>query len=64
MENKEPVQLDERIHLIDGFDLGASERTGTYVIDEDDLTLIETGPSPSVSHIKKGWMTWVSRWNR
>ncbi|WP_010529226.1 MBL fold metallo-hydrolase [Lentibacillus jeotgali] len=54
MEDKQPIQLDERIHLIDGFDLGVSERTGTYVINEDALTLIETGPSPSVKYIKKG----------
>ncbi|TFJ91841.1 MBL fold metallo-hydrolase [Lentibacillus salicampi] len=54
MEDKQPIQLDERIHLIDGFDLGVPERTGTYVIDEDELTLIETGPSPSVKYIKKG----------
>ncbi|WP_077324254.1 MBL fold metallo-hydrolase [Virgibacillus siamensis] len=54
MENKEPIQIDKRIHLIDGFDLGQPERTGTYVIDEEELTLIETGPSPSVKYIKKG----------
>ncbi|GGJ89027.1 MBL fold metallo-hydrolase [Lentibacillus kapialis] len=54
MEDKQPIQMDERIHLIDGFDLGVSERTGTYVINEDELTLIETGPSPSVKYIKKG----------
>ncbi|QKY71094.1 MBL fold metallo-hydrolase [Lentibacillus sp. CBA3610] len=54
MEDKKPIQLDERIHLIDGFDLGVPERTGTYVIDEEELTLIETGPSPSVKYIKKG----------
>src|SRR5699024_5420061 len=41
-------------YLIDGFDLGLPERTGTYVIAERDLTLIETGPSPSVKHIKQG----------
>ncbi|GAA0430980.1 MBL fold metallo-hydrolase [Lentibacillus halophilus] len=54
MEDKKPIQLDERIHLIDGFDMGIPERTGTYVVNEDDLTLIETGPSPSVKYIKKG----------
>ncbi|HLR61025.1 MAG TPA: MBL fold metallo-hydrolase [Lentibacillus sp.] len=54
MEDKQPIPLDEHIHLIDGFDLGVSERTGTYVIDQNDLTLIETGPSPSVKYIKKG----------
>lgn len=54
MQHKAPVQLDDRTYLIDGFDLGLPERTGTYVIAERDLTLIETGPSPSVKHIKQG----------
>lgn len=54
MHEKSPIQLDNRIHLIDGFDLDVPERTGTYVIDEDDLTIVETGPSPSVKYIKKG----------
>lgn len=54
MEIKHPVQLNERIHLIDGFDLGLAERTGTYVINEEQLTLVESGPSPSVKHVKKG----------
>ncbi len=51
---KHPIRLDNRIALIDGFDLGAPDRTGTYVIDETELTIIETGPSPSVKYIKKG----------
>lgn len=54
MQETAPIQLDERIFLIDGFDLGVAHRTGTYVIDEDELTLIETGPSPAVKHIKEG----------
>lgn len=54
MEEKEPIELDKRIHLIDGFDLAIPERTGTYVIDDDELTLVETGPSPSIKYIKKG----------
>nr|WP_255783498.1 MBL fold metallo-hydrolase [Oceanobacillus alkalisoli] len=29
-------------------------RTGTYVIQEEELTLIEVGPSPSVKYIKRG----------
>nr|WP_246880509.1 MBL fold metallo-hydrolase [Sporosarcina sp. 6E9] len=40
--------------MIDGFDLGVPERTGTYVIAEKALTLVDTGPSPSVKHVKKG----------
>ncbi|MCZ8533864.1 MBL fold metallo-hydrolase [Psychrobacillus psychrodurans] len=54
MANKYPKKLNERIYLIDGFDMGESERTGTYVIDEQELTIIETGPSPSVKHVKSG----------
>lgn len=54
MQEKAPIKLDERLHLIDGFDLGVANRTGTYVINEEELTLIETGPSPSVKYIKKG----------
>ena len=48
---------DQRIFLIDGFDLGVRERTGTYVIAEKALTLVDTGPSPSVKHVKKGLET-------
>ncbi|MHA6260689.1 MBL fold metallo-hydrolase [Sporosarcina sp. CAU 1771] len=54
MEEKKPIRLNDRIHLIDGFDLGVAERTGTYVIAEDELTLVDTGPSSSVKYIKKG----------
>ncbi|WP_249871433.1 MBL fold metallo-hydrolase [Oceanobacillus saliphilus] len=51
---KDPIRLDNRIHLIDGFDLDVSNRTGIYVINEENLTLVETGPSPSVKYIKAG----------
>lgn len=54
MHDKDPIRLDDRITLIDGFDLDVPNRTGTYVIDEEELTIIETGPSPSVKYIKKG----------
>lgn len=47
-------QLNERIYIIDGFDLGIEERTGTYVIAEEHLTLVDTSASPSVPHIKRG----------
>lgn len=57
MHDKDPIRLDERITLIDGFDMDIPNRTGTYVIDEEELTLIETGPSPSVKYIKKGLET-------
>lgn len=47
-------KVNERIQLIDGFDLGLEQRTGSYVLMEQQLTLIETGPSPSVEHVKQG----------
>ncbi|MDN7240814.1 MBL fold metallo-hydrolase [Planococcus sp. N028] len=54
MFKRYPLRLNERIHLIDGYDLGIPERTGTYVIKEQQVTIVETGPSPSVPHVKKG----------
>lgn len=54
MQQKEPLHLGQRIHLIDGFDMGWPQRTGTYVIAEEELTLIETGPSTSVPYIREG----------
>ncbi|WP_096434931.1 MBL fold metallo-hydrolase [Alteribacter populi] len=46
--------LNNARYLIDGYDLGVAQRTGIYVLDEDALTLIETGPSPSIPYIVKG----------
>ncbi|MEJ2421750.1 MAG: MBL fold metallo-hydrolase, partial [Acidobacteriota bacterium] len=47
--------LDFGLHLIEDYDMGVSGRTGTYVFkDAQELTLLETGPSPSVPHILKG----------
>lgn len=57
MQKEYPIRLNDRIYLIDGFDLGVAERTGTYVIDEEELTIVETGPSPSVKHVKIGLET-------
>lgn len=54
MQSTQPIYLGERIHLIDGFDMGWAQRTGTYVIAEEELTLVETGPSLSVPYIKAG----------
>ncbi|HET7580433.1 MAG TPA: MBL fold metallo-hydrolase [Bacillales bacterium] len=54
MDRKKPIDLGNRIHLIDGFDLKMPGRTGTYVLEEEQLTLIETGPSPSVPYVLAG----------
>ncbi|MFC4076114.1 MBL fold metallo-hydrolase [Salinithrix halophila] len=40
--------------MIEGYDLGLPGRTGIYVLEGEELTLIESGPSPSVPYILKG----------
>lgn len=51
---KKPARLSENIYLIDDFDLKMTERTGTYVLLEEKITLIETSASPSIPYILKG----------
>lgn len=52
--NKRPISLGNGISLVDGYDLDVESRTGIYVLEEEELTIIETGPSPSVPYIKEG----------
>lgn len=54
---KKPVQLSENVFLIDDFDLSMAERTGTYVLTEEKVTLIETSASPSIPYILEGLQT-------
>ncbi|HET7656963.1 MAG TPA: MBL fold metallo-hydrolase [Bacillales bacterium] len=54
MEKKSPIDLGYGIHLIDGLDMNFPGRTGTYVIEAEQLTLVEIGPSPSVPYILEG----------
>ncbi|ATA59945.1 MBL fold metallo-hydrolase [Geobacillus stearothermophilus] len=49
-----PIDLGRRISLIDLYDLRMSQRTGTYVLHEDDVAIVETGPSSSVPHCLLG----------
>ncbi|MGA9228018.1 MAG: MBL fold metallo-hydrolase, partial [Mesobacillus sp.] len=51
---KKPVRLSENIYLIDDFDLSMTERTGTYLLLEEKITLIETSASPSIPFILDG----------
>jgi glyoxylase-like metal-dependent hydrolase (beta-lactamase superfamily II) len=51
---KKPVQITENVFLIDDYDLSMAERTGTYVLKEEKITLIETSASPSVPYILEG----------
>ncbi|QNU25013.1 MBL fold metallo-hydrolase [Geobacillus zalihae] len=50
----QPLDLGRRISLIDLYDLRMPQRTGTYVLHEENLAIIETGPSPSVPHLLAG----------
>jgi glyoxylase-like metal-dependent hydrolase (beta-lactamase superfamily II) len=54
---KQPVDLGNRISLIDLYDLKTPQRTGTYVFHEEEIAIIETGPSPSVPYLLKGLET-------
>lgn len=47
-------KLDDRIELIDLFDLGEKNRTGAYLIKEEELTIIETSASPSIPYLLGG----------
>lgn len=51
---KKAKKLLENIYLIDDYDLSMAERTGTYVLTEENLTIIETSASPSIPHILEG----------
>ncbi|MGN7297751.1 MBL fold metallo-hydrolase [Ferdinandcohnia sp. SAFN-114] len=48
------TQLNERIFLIDAHDLGRMARTGSYIIKEDKITIVETSASPSIPYILDG----------
>ncbi len=49
-----PVKLGENFYLIDDYDLNQTERTGTYVLKEEELTIIETSASPSIPYLLQG----------
>lgn len=51
---KNVVKLLENLYIIDGHDLGLTNRTGSYVIVADELTIVETSASPSVPYILGG----------
>lgn len=53
MMNQHAIDLGHGISLIDLYDMGLENRTGCYVFREE-RALIETGPSPSVSHLLRG----------
>ncbi|WP_017753544.1 MBL fold metallo-hydrolase [Calidifontibacillus oryziterrae] len=52
--NVRPIDLGNNISFFDIFDMGMEKRTGTYVIHDKSLTIIETSASPSVRYIVDG----------
>lgn len=52
--NKKPVNLGNNISFFDVFDLGMENRTGTYVIHDEKLTIVETSASPSIPYLLEG----------
>ncbi|SDH05695.1 Glyoxylase, beta-lactamase superfamily II [Alteribacillus persepolensis] len=53
MNWKKPEYLMNDIWISDGFDFHLPNRTGTYIINEEELTLIDTGPSISIPALKQ-----------
>jgi glyoxylase-like metal-dependent hydrolase (beta-lactamase superfamily II) len=51
---KNPIELSKNVYLIDNHDLVMAERTGTYVLKEEKIAIIETSASPSIPYILKG----------
>ncbi|WP_458414059.1 MBL fold metallo-hydrolase [Schinkia sp. CFF1] len=51
---KNPVNLGHNISFFDVFDLGLENRTGTYVIHDKKLTIVETSASPSIPYLLDG----------
>lgn len=50
----EVFDYGNRIHMIDLHDLNMKGRTGSYVIKENELTIVETSASPSIPYLLKG----------
>lgn len=46
--------LSPDLYLIDDYDMHSKERTGTYVLLGDDITIIETCASPSLPYVLEG----------
>ncbi|WP_018922315.1 MBL fold metallo-hydrolase [Salsuginibacillus kocurii] len=54
MSGHKPICVAEDVYLIDGFDLNIPNRTGSYILIGDKVTIIETGPGLAVPQILAG----------
>lgn len=50
----QPENIGEDLYVIDLYDLNLQNRTGSYVLTDEDTTIIETSASPSIPHLLKG----------
>lgn len=50
----ETLRIGNDLSLIDVYDLTLEKRTGSYILHEEELTIIETSASPSVPYLIKG----------
>ncbi|WP_226038515.1 MBL fold metallo-hydrolase [Aquibacillus saliphilus] len=48
------ADLGGNVSFIELFDLGLEKRTGSYILHEDELTIIETSASPSIPYLLEG----------
>ncbi|WP_027965028.1 MBL fold metallo-hydrolase [Halalkalibacillus halophilus] len=51
---QQTVDLGNDISLVDLYDLKMPQRTGSYIIDADELTIVETSASPSIPYLLQG----------
>ncbi|MCT2536912.1 MBL fold metallo-hydrolase [Aquibacillus koreensis] len=50
----QPKSMGYNMSLIDLYDLSLEQRTGSYILHEKEITVIETSASPSIPHLLKG----------
>src|SRR5699024_1862140 len=46
-------QTDENTYIVDGLALNLPKKTATFILDAENLTLINIGATPAIKHIKK-----------
>lgn len=49
-----PELIGQDLYLVDLHDLKLEKRTGSYILLEEEITIIETSASPSIPHLLKG----------
>ncbi|WP_286170545.1 MBL fold metallo-hydrolase [Bacillus sp. NTK071] len=50
----ETLRIEKDLSLVDLYDLTFAKRTGSYILHEEELTIIETSASPSIPYLMEG----------